>query len=92
MVPLRPAQVVKAKVTAVAPHGIHLERGGVQIVVHVTDVPWSQDVSPEEYAQVGDELEVTILKLVGDGAGAVGWLPWPEAKRPSNARKASRAR
>lgn len=80
MVALKPAQIVKARVTWVAPHGIHLRRAdGAEIVVHVTDVPWATAIAPDEYAQPGDELEVTILRVTPDEGLAAGWLPWPSA-------------
>lgn len=89
---LRPAQVVKAIVTAVAPHGVHLDYRGVHIVVHVTDVPWGQELGPDEVARVGDTMDVTILRLVGDGEGAVGWLPWPPVAAPTVRGRATASR
>ena len=74
---LRPAQVLDATVTAVTPHGIHLRKGSLEILVHVTDVPWGAELDPAEYAKVGDVVPVTILRVVGDGRAASGWLPWP---------------
>ncbi len=87
---LKPAQVVKAKVTLVAPHGIHLRSGhhDAEIVVHVTDVPWATEIAPDEYARPGDVLEVTILRVMPIEGLAAGWLPWPssEPRRASPAR------
>lgn len=83
MVALKPAQVVRATVAFVAPHGIHLRRGDTEIVVHVTDVPWASEIAPDEYARPGDELDVTILRVVPDKGLAAGWLPWPSSDRSS---------
>lgn len=69
---------VRAKVVSLASHGIHLDHEGLEILVHVTDVDWSDELSAREYAKVGDELEVKILRLTEDGSSAVGWLPWPK--------------
>lgn len=75
------AQIVKARVTHVAPHGIHLQHGDMEIVVHVADVPWGREVAPDEYARPGDELEVTILRVNIGERVAAGWLPWPTGLR-----------
>ena len=75
--PLEPGDTVTARVVALTPHGVHLDHEGIEILVHVTDVDWSEEISAREYAGVGDELRVKILRLVDDRA-AVGWLPWPE--------------
>lgn len=83
---------MKATVTAVAPHGIHLDYRGVHVVVHVTDVPWGQELGPDEVAQVGDKMDVTILRVVGDGEGAAGWLPWPPVAAPAARTAATRTR
>lgn len=80
---LRSAQRVQARVTAVTPHGIHLKKGRLEILVHVTDVPWGPELDPEEYAKVGDVLEVTILRVASSGKAATGWLPWPAAAPPA---------
>jgi len=75
---LRPAQVVRAKVVSTPAHGIHLKHGRWGILVHVTDVPWCRDVGPDEYAKVGEWLDVTILRSLPNERMAVGWLPWPK--------------
>lgn len=75
---LRPAQVVKAKVVSTPRHGIHLRAGRWSILVHITDVAWGKDVGPDEYAKVGEQLEVTILRTLPGENAAVGWLPWPK--------------
>ncbi len=77
MAGIRPGETVRAKVHAVMDHGIYLERSGVQILVHVVDVEWYHTTLPQEYAQVGDELEVTILRMTNDGRMASGWLASP---------------
>ena len=85
---IRPAQVVRAKVFSTPAHGIHLRRGRWEILVHVTDVPWCRDVGPDEYAKVGEWLDVTILRTVPGETATVGWLPWPKKELT---KKASRA-
>lgn len=81
---LKPGDTVKARVVALAPHGIHLDHEGLEILVHVTDVDWSEELSAGEYAQVGDELCVRVLRLVDDGRAAAGWLPWPQGHPKSS--------
>ena len=83
---LRSAQVVRAKVVSTPAHGIHLKAGRWEILVHVTDVPWCRDVGPDEYAKVGEWLDVAILRTVPGETAATGWLPWPkeEPKRKTS--------
>lgn len=84
---VKPGDQIKAKVIAVESHGIHLDHAGLEILVHVTDVDWSDDLSPRDYARVGDQLEVTVLRLTDDGLGATGWLPWPAGHPKSKTKK-----
>lgn len=77
---VKPGSVVRARVQAATNHGIHLESDGIQILVHVVDVEWYRTVRPADYASVGDELDVKILRVTKDGRVAAGWLPWP--RRP----------
>lgn len=74
---LKKGDTVRARVVATAPHGIHLDHQGFEILVHITDVPWGGEVGATEYARPGDELDVKILRLTDDGTEALGWLPWP---------------
>ncbi len=79
---VKAGQTVKAKVVSAAPHGIHLAHGDIEILVHVSDVEWGEETSPREYAKIGDELDVKILRFVdGDSKSAAGWLPWPSKKK-----------
>ncbi len=79
---MRVGKTVKAKVVSAAPHGIHLAHGDVEILVHVSDVEWGEEISPREYAKIGDELDVRILRFVDrEGKSAAGWLPWPTKKK-----------
>lgn len=68
---------LKARVVSHSDHGIQLEAVGVTIQVHVTDVEWYRLIRPSQYAGIGEELEVVILRATEDGKVAAGWLPWP---------------
>ena len=72
---VKAGQIVGANVVSTAPHWIHLMRGTLEILVHVSDVEWGEKISPREYAQVGDPPPG------GQGGAAAGWLPWPSKQR-----------
>jgi ribosomal protein S1 len=78
-VKVEPGQVLRATVVAVALDGLRLRAGKVEVHVDVTDVEWYREIDPRDYAPVGAELDVTILRPAAKGRAAAGWLPWPSA-------------
>jgi small subunit ribosomal protein S1 len=61
---------VKGKVTGVRDFGFFVDLGGVEGLVHMSEVSWDRQVRPADAVKVGDEVEVMILRLGGpDGRG-----------------------
>jgi small subunit ribosomal protein S1 len=44
-------------------YGVFVDLGGVDGLLHITDISWGRVGHPSEYFNVGDELEVMVLKF-----------------------------
>lgn len=60
---LQEGSVVKGKVRSVTDFGAFLDLGGVDGLLHVTDMSWHRVGKPSDVVSIGDELEVKILKI-----------------------------
>ncbi|MCZ7683152.1 MAG: S1 RNA-binding domain-containing protein [Sandaracinaceae bacterium] len=61
---LEAGQTVRGRVTQVRDFGVFVDiGGGVEGLVHQSELSWERGVKPEDVAKVGDELEVQILKV-----------------------------
>ena len=55
-------QVVKGVVKNITEYGAFLDLGGIDGLLHVTDMSWGRVENPQDICKVGDTLEVKILK------------------------------
>ena len=53
----------KGKVTRLAKFGAFVDIGGVEGLVHLSDMSWSRVHKPEEVVSVGDEVEVFVSEV-----------------------------
>jgi small subunit ribosomal protein S1 len=60
---LEEGSVVKGRVRSVTDFGAFLDLGGVDGLLHVTDMSWHRVGKPSDVVKIGDELEVKILKI-----------------------------
>ena len=60
---LKEGDVVTGKVRSVTDFGAFLDLGGVDGLLHVADMSWHRVGKPADVVNIGDELEVKILKL-----------------------------
>jgi small subunit ribosomal protein S1 len=44
-------------------YGVFVDLGGVDGLLHITDISWGRVTHPSEYFNVGDEIEVAVLKF-----------------------------
>lgn len=56
-------QVLKGRVTSVREFGLIVDLGGIEGLVHMSEVSWDRSVRPADAAKVGDEVEVKIVRL-----------------------------
>ncbi|MCX7927100.1 MAG: 30S ribosomal protein S1 [Candidatus Omnitrophica bacterium] len=60
---LKIGQVVPGTVKAITDFGAFIDLGGVDGLLHITDMSWSKVSHPSEVVAVGDKIDVMILNL-----------------------------
>ncbi len=63
---LEEGAVVRGTVRSLTDFGAFVDLGGVDGLLHVSDMSYSRNVKPGEVVKVGEELEVKILKISKD--------------------------
>lgn len=63
---LQEGQVRRGRVSGVSSFGVFVNLGGADGLIHISELSWNQVHSPEEVAQVGEELDVYVLKVDRD--------------------------
>ncbi|TVQ95584.1 MAG: S1 RNA-binding domain-containing protein [Deltaproteobacteria bacterium] len=84
---LAPEAVVEGTVSRVEPFGAFVDLGGVDGLVHVSELSWARVEHPEELVKVGDRVRVKVLRIeetergprIGLSMRALGGDPWDEA-------------
>jgi len=54
---------VKGKIKNITEYGAFVDLGGLDGLLHITDMSWGRIGHPSELFQVGDEIEVVVLKF-----------------------------
>ena len=79
--------VVKGVVKNLTDYGAFLDLGGIDGLLHITDMAWKRVNHPSEVVNVGDELEVRVLRFDRDrnrvslGLKQLGDDPWKDLAR-----------
>lgn len=60
---LQEGALVQGHVKNITEYGVFVDLGGVDGLLHITDMTWGRIVHPSEMYAVGDEIEVVILKF-----------------------------
>jgi len=55
--------VVTGKVTSLASYGAFVDLGGLEGMLHVSEIGYSRLAHPKEVLNVGDEVEVEVIKI-----------------------------
>jgi small subunit ribosomal protein S1 len=55
--------VVRGTVRSIADFGAFVDLGGVDGLLHVSDMSWARGVKPSELVQPGEQIDVKILKI-----------------------------
>jgi len=91
---LQEGSVVKGAVKNLTDYGAFVDLGGIDGLLHITDMAWKRVKHPSEVVKVGDEIDVRILKFdrerqrVSLGIKQLGADPWQNIARryPPNTR------
>jgi small subunit ribosomal protein S1 len=84
---LQEGAVVKGSVKNLTDYGAFVDLGGIDGLLHITDMAWKRVKHPSEVVKVGDEVEVRILKFdrersrVSLGLKQLGADPWQNIAR-----------
>jgi len=63
---LEEGKLVSGIVKNITDYGVFIDLGGLDGLLHITDISWGRVGHPNEYFQVGDEVEVVILRFDRD--------------------------
>jgi len=85
---------VKGVVKNLTDYGVFVDLGGIDGLLHITDMAWKRVKHPSEIVNVGDEIDVKVLKFdrernrVSLGMKQLGTDPWADLARryPANSR------
>tara|TARA_R110000824_G_scaffold52692_4_gene146254 strand:+ start:188377 stop:190053 length:1677 start_codon:yes stop_codon:yes gene_type:complete len=91
---LQEGQSVKGIVKNLTDYGAFVDLGGVDGLLHITDMSWKRIKHPSEIVEVGKEIDVKVLKFdrernrVSLGLKQLGEDPWVDIKNryPENAK------
>ncbi len=81
---LEEGQVRKGVVRSIRDFGAFVDLGGVDGLVHVSDLSWNRTTKPEDLVRLGDVVEVKVLKIdrenrkVGLGLKQLAASPWDD--------------
>jgi ribosomal protein S1 len=64
---LAAGHIVQGTVTRVEPFGAFVDIGGVEGLLHVSQMAWKRVEKPEEIVKAGDQVKVQILEISEDG-------------------------
>jgi len=84
---LQEGKTVKGMVKNLTDYGAFVDLGGIDGLLHITDMAWKRVKHPSEVVNVGDEIDVKILKFdrerqrVSLGIKQLGDDPWHDLAR-----------
>jgi len=84
---LQEGEVIKGVVKNLTDYGAFVDLGGIDGLLHITDMAWKRVKHPSEVVNVGDEIEVKVLKFdrernrVSLGLKQLGEDPWVDISR-----------
>ena len=59
---LKEGQLMKGTVKNITDYGVFVDLGGVDGLLHISDISWGRINHPSEFFAIGDEIEVIVLK------------------------------
>ena len=94
MAAVKEGDIVRGTVTNIADFGAFIDLGGLDGLLHITDMSWGRVNHPTEIVKIGDEVEVKILNIdrerekIALGLKQKETSPWEEIEKkyPVNSR------
>ncbi|WP_022853349.1 30S ribosomal protein S1 [Thermodesulfatator atlanticus] len=83
---LEEGQVLEGTVKSITDYGVFVDLGGVDGLLHVSDISWGRVKHPSNYFKVGDKIKVKVIKYDRDkekialGVKQLTPDPWETAK------------
>src|SRR5215468_3130627 len=82
---LEPGAVLRGKVVGFKPFGAFVDIGGIEGMLHVSELGYSRVDRPEDVLRLGQEVDVAVIKLDGERISlslkALAADPWQDATR-----------
>jgi small subunit ribosomal protein S1 len=84
---LEEGSVLKGTVKNITDYGLFIDLGGIDGLLHITDISWGRVGHPSELYQIGDEITVKVLKFdvekerVSLGLKQLNPDPWTDADK-----------
>jgi len=84
---LEEGQIVKGVVKNLTDYGAFIDLGGIDGLLHITDLAWKRVKHPSELLKIGDEIEAKVLRYdrernrVSLGLKQLGDDPWVDITR-----------
>tara|TARA_B100000902_G_scaffold39046_1_gene46466 strand:- start:3011 stop:4318 length:1308 start_codon:yes stop_codon:yes gene_type:complete len=81
---LEEGQIVKGIVKNITDYGAFIDLGGLDGLLHITDISWSRVINPADSLNIGEEIEVKVLSFdkeklrVSLGLKQIQNDPWEE--------------
>ena len=66
MLELEEGKLVSGTIKNITDYGVFVDLGGLDGLLHITDISWGRVGHPSEYFHVGDEVQVVVLKFDRD--------------------------
>ncbi len=93
---VREGDVVQAMVRSLADYGAFLDLGGVDGLLHISDMAWSRVANPADILSIGQQVEVKVLKIDPEkrriSLGLKQLLPQPWDSVPEKYKSGDRVR
>ncbi len=84
---IQEGQILKGVVKNLTDYGAFIDLGGIDGLLHITDMSWKRIKHPSEIVNVADEIDVKVLKFDRDrtrvslGLKQMGEDPWEDISR-----------
>lgn len=61
---LRPGEIVSGEVTNITDFGVFIDLGGVEGLIHISELSWGRVIHPAHIVQLGQRVEVQVIDIL----------------------------